>query len=172
MTINRKSTRLSGNDALQVTLGVAFRNPALLDMALTHSSYANENPDIAPTSNERLEFLGDAVLGLVVANKLYVEFPYLSEGQMTKLRAILVRRDMLAKVARTIKLGDYLYMGRGEESSGGRSKPANLSRAIEAVLGAVFIDQGLDITEKVTMRLLYAELRTAVDRGDLILPRK
>jgi len=86
---------------------------------LVHSSYINENPGFALTSNERLEFLGDAVLGLIVAEKLYQYFPHFTEGEMTKLRAALVRRDTLTRAAKAISLGQYLYMGKGEESSGG-----------------------------------------------------
>ena len=94
---------------LQRTLGVSFNEPSLLEQALVHSSYINENPGLAPNSNERLEFLGDAVLGLIAAEKLYQELPYSAEGEMTRLRAALVRRDTLARVARAVRLGDYLY---------------------------------------------------------------
>ena len=113
--------------ALQQTLGVSFNDLALLEQALVHSSYINENPDFAPASNERLEFLGDAVLGLVVAEKLYQDFLHSDEGEMTRLRAALVSRDTLAHMARAISLGDYLYLGRGEEVSRGRRKLANLA---------------------------------------------
>jgi len=105
--------------ALQQTLVVWFNQPSLLEQALIHSSYINENPDFAPTSNERLEFLGDAILGFIVAEELYQRFPQLSEGEMTKLRSSLVRRDTLSRIAKNINLGDYLYLGRGEEASGG-----------------------------------------------------
>ena len=106
--------------ALQKMLGVNLGNPALLEQALVHSSYINENPAFALGHNERLEFLGDAVLGCIVAEKLYQDFPDLNEGEMTRLRAALVRRDTLAGIARDINLGDFLYMGKGEEASGGR----------------------------------------------------
>ncbi|GAH58592.1 unnamed protein product, partial [marine sediment metagenome] len=117
--------------ALQQTLGISFNDPSLLEQALVHSSYINENLGFVLTSNERLEFLGDAVLGLIVAEKLYQDFPHSAEGEMTRLRAALVRGNTLARVARTIKLGDYLYLGKGEEASGGRRKPANLAGALE-----------------------------------------
>ena len=116
--------------ALQQTLGVSFNDPSLLEQALVHSSYINENPSLAPNSNERLEFLGDAVLGLIVAEKLYQDFPHSDEGEMTRLRAALIRRDTLTRMARAIKLGDYLYLGRGEKDSGGWGKPANLAGAL------------------------------------------
>ena len=151
--------------ALQQTLGVSFNDPSLLERALVHSSYINENPNLAPNSNERLEFLGDAVLGLVVAGKLYQDFPNSDEGEMTTLRAALVRRDTLTRMARAIKLGDYLYLGRGEEASGGRNKPANLAGALEAVIAAIFLDQGLAITRDFILGLLNAELQKVASQG-------
>ena len=150
---------------LQQTLGISFNDPSLLEQALVHSSYVNENPGIAPASNERLEFLGDAVLGLVVAEKLYQDFPHSAEGEMTRLRAGLVRRDTLARVAKTIGLGDYLYLGRGEEASGGRRKPANLAGALEAMIAAVFLDQGLIAARDFTLRLFDEELQKVASLG-------
>ena len=151
--------------ALQQTLGVSFSGLALLEQALVHSSYIHENPGSTPASNERLEFLGDAVLGLVIAEKLYQDLPQSSEGEMTKLRAALVCRDTLARVARAIKLGDYLYLGRGEGTSGGQRKPANLARALEAVIAAIFLDQGTAITKDVIFRLFDKELQRVVSQG-------
>ena len=151
--------------ALQQTLGIIFKEPSLLEQALVHSSYINENPGLAPASNERLEFLGDAVLDMVVAAKLYQNFPQLTEGEMTKLRAVLVRRDTLAQIARALRLGDCLYMGKGEEASGGRDKPANLAGALEAVIAAIFLDQGPDIARDFILRLLNAELQKVVNQG-------
>ncbi len=151
--------------ALQQILGVSFSKPSLLEEALVHSSYINENPTLTLTSNERLEFLGDAVLGLVVANKLYQDFPHCDEGEMTRLRTTLVRRDTLARMARTIKLGDHLYLGKGEETSGGRDKPTNLAGALEAVIAATFLDQGLAVTRDFILRLLSPELQKVVNQG-------
>ena len=151
--------------ALQQTLGVSFNDLALLEQALVHSSYINENPDFAPASNERLEFLGDAVLGLVVAEKLYQDFLHSDEGEMTRLRAALVSRDTLAHMARAISLGDYLYLGRGEEVSGGRRKLANLAGALEAVIAAVFLDQGPATTRDFIIRLLDTELQKVASQG-------
>lgn len=153
---------------LQQSLGVTFNNISLLEQALVHSSYVNENPGLAPTSNERLEFLGDAVLGLAVAERLYQGFPRFTEGQMTRLRAALVRRETLARMAQAIGLGDHLYLGKGEEASGGRQKPVNLAGAIEAVIGAIFLDQGLARAQDFTLRLLETNLRKAVTRRDAI----
>jgi ribonuclease-3 len=150
---------------LQQTLGVSFRDISRLEQALVHSSYINENPELLPTSNERLEFLGDAVLGLIAAEKLYQDYPDSNEGEMTRLRAALVRQETLARIAGAISLGDYLYLGRGEEAGGGRQKPANLAAALEAVIAAVFLDQGLAKTRDCILRLLDAELEKAVSQG-------
>lgn len=151
--------------ALQQALGVTFKDISLLEQSLVHSSYVNENPDLARISNERLEFLGDAVLGLIVADKLFQEYPQLAEGQMTKLRSALVRRDALVRITRGIKLGDYLYLGKGEESSGGRYKPANLAAALEAVIAAIFLDQGLSRTRDIVLGLINTELEKQVSQG-------
>jgi len=150
---------------LQEILGISFNDPSLLEQALVHSSYINENPDLVPTSNERLEFLGDAVLGSVVAEKLYQDLPAFTEGEMTKLRATLVRRDTLARAARAVRLGDYLYLGKGEEASGGRHKPANLAGALEAVIAAIFLDQGSATAKNFILRLLDKELQKVISQG-------
>jgi ribonuclease-3 len=149
----------------QQMLGVTFKQISLLAQALTHSSFANENSATAPVSNERLEFLGDAVLGLVVGEQLYIDYPELTEGDMTKLRAYLVKQETLSQVARHIGLGDQLYLGKGEEASGGREKPANLARALEAVIAAVYLDQGLDVVRVMILKLIMAELHAAVLAG-------
>jgi ribonuclease-3 len=153
---------------LQKTLGVPFQQQELLTQALTHSSYANENPGIAPASNERLEFLGDAVLGLIVAENLFRDFPAMAEGEMTRLRSILVKQETLAQVAESIKLGAYLYLGKGEESSGGRDKPANLARALEALIAAVYLDHGYAVTEQFVLEILDAELLKTLYQGTII----
>ena len=143
---------------LQKNLGVVFNEPSRLEQALIHSSYSNENPEFALCSNERLEFLGDAVLGFVVAEKLYEDFPDYPEGKMTKLRAALVRRETLARIARGICLGDHLSLGKGEEMSGGRNKPANLAAALEAVIAAVYFDQGMAGVRDFILRMIEPEL--------------
>ncbi len=150
---------------LQQTLGITFKDLSLLEQALTHSSYVNENAGIVQDSNERLEFLGDAVLGLVVAEKLYQDFPQFSEGEMTKHRAALVRRDTLSAIARSIDLGDYLFLGRGEETSGGRRKPANLAGALEALIAAIFLDQGLDTAKDCILSLVSPEMQKIISHN-------
>ena len=149
---------------LQETIGVSFKKIDLLEQAMVHSSYVNENPATAPIANERFEFLGDAILGFIVAEKLCQDFPELAEGEMTKLRSVLVCRETLACVAIANKLGDYLYLGRGEEASGGRHKVANLAGALEAVVAAVFLDRGLAVTRKMVLKLLGGELQRVTEQ--------
>ncbi len=139
---------------LQSTLGITFRDPLLLQQALTHRSFLNENPDFPLPSNERLEFLGDALLGFIVAEKLHSDLPHLWEGALTVLRAALVCNETLARIASSFNLGDHLYLGRGEEMSGGRHRQSNLSSALEAVIGAIFVDQGLPVAKEFVLRLL------------------
>ena len=150
---------------LQQTLGISWDDPSLLAQSLVHSSYINENPDFAPASNERLEFLGDAILDLVIAEKLYQNFPQFNEGEMTKLRSTLVRRDTLARIARALSLGNYLYLGKGEESSGGRHNPTNLAGALESVIAAIFLDQDLATTRDFILRLFDKQLKKVVSQG-------
>jgi len=142
---------------LQKKLGVKFNKPPILQQALVHRSYLNEMPDSGLESNERLEFLGDAVLGLVVAGKLYEDYPQHPEGLLTEMRVALVRRDTLARVAKSLSLGDFLFLGRGEEAAGGRGRPSNLSAAYEAVVGSVFVDGGMQKARRFVVSSLAAE---------------
>lgn len=151
--------------SLQKSLGITFNDSSQLELALIHSSYVNESADLALASNERLEFLGDAVLGMVIAEKLHQDLPHATEGEMTKLRAALVNQDTLARLAKTMRLGDYLYLGRGEEASGGRAKQANLASTLEAVIAATFLDQGLTTTRSFILRLFQEELARAMRQG-------
>ena len=144
--------------ALQKALGITFRKPALLKQALVHSSYLNENPDESSGDNEKLEFLGDAVLDVIITEKLYRECPDSSEGEMTRLRAALVNGSALAGIARKIGLGEVLYMGRGEEASGGRNKKPNLAGALEALVAAIYLDRGITVTRKVILGLFEKEI--------------
>ena len=142
---------------LQKALHVEMKHRELLEQALVHSSYCNENPVAGNAHNERLEFLGDAVLDLIVAERLYQDRSDLAEGEMTQRRAALVRRETLARVAGTVNLGDYLFLGKGEESTGGREKVPNLAGAMEAVIAAVYLDLGLYETRLMVHRLLKDE---------------
>ena len=149
----------------QKNIGVDFGDTYLLEQSLVHSSYINENPGFSNSNNERLEFLGDAILGWIIAEKIYREFPDFQEGEMTRLRSALVRRETLARVARSIRLGDFLFMGKGEESSGGRSKTANLAGALEAVIAAVYFECGVEVAREFVLRILEREWKRAVDKG-------
>lgn len=143
-------------------LGVHFESLELLQQAFVHRSFLNENPGFPLSSNERLEFLGDAILGFVAAEFLYKRFPEMSEGELTNLRAALVRTETLARIARRLLLGGYLYLGRGEQASGGRERPLILASAFEALVGAVYLDQGLETVREFLLQQLEPELHRAI----------
>ncbi len=138
-------------------LGVRPLPEDLLGQALTHASYLNE-ADATAISNERLEFLGDSVLGMVIASVLFEQFPAAGEGDLTRMRADIVRGTSLARVALRIGLGDHIILGRGEESAGGRNRDRNLAGALEALVGAVYEAQGYRAARALTRRLLKPEL--------------
>lgn len=129
---------------LQQELDVNFRNPALLYQAFTHSSYVNEHRRKKFTDNERLEFLGDAVLELSVSHYLYMKYPDMSEGELTKLRATIVCEPSLVLFANELNFGKYILLGKGEELTGGRTRPALLADVFESFIGALYLDQGLE----------------------------
>lgn len=133
---------------LEQALGFTFSDRGLLIQALVHRSYHHEHPDETVLSNERLEFLGDAVLGMVIAQHLYHRYPEMSEGAMTSVRAAVVKTPTLARLGADLCLGDYMLMSKGEEAGGGRRRPAVLACAYEALLGAMLIDRGLDDTRR------------------------
>lgn len=141
---------------LEKRLNYTFKNSELLKNALTHSSYANENRAEGISSNERLEFLGDSVLGFVTAKHLYSMRPTLSEGKMTRLRAELVCEQSLHGVALDLDLGRYLRMGHGEEKNGGRTRPSILADAVEAVIAAMFLDGGITAPESFIERMILS----------------
>ncbi len=130
-------------DELEAAIGIAFRDKSLLTRALTHRSYLNENSNLPYLDNERLEFLGDAILDFVVAEHLYRACPEMSEGQLTSIRAALVKGDALARFANEIGLAAHLLISRGEDAAGGRARTPALAGAFEAVIGALYLDQGL-----------------------------
>jgi ribonuclease III len=151
--------------ALQSQLGISFNDLSLLQQAFVHRSYLNENPDFKLGSNERLEFLGDAFLSLVIAEFLFREFEDLSEGELTKLRSDLVRQDSLARLASSLGLGVYLYLGQGEEKGGGRKRSRNMACTLEALIGAAFVDQGFDATRDLILRLFASSISDVGERG-------
>lgn len=148
--------------ALEQNLGYTFKNEALLLNALTHSSFANEARD-GITSNERLEFLGDSVLSVIVSDYLYKEFGNLPEGELTKLRASLVCEKSLCGFSRELDLGNFLRLGKGEEKGGGRERVSILADAFEAVLAAIYLDSDLEIARKFVMNFILKELKHTDD---------
>ena len=150
---------------LEDRLGYHFKNRALLEHALTHSSYANEHRSNGVTSNERLEFLGDSVLGMIVAEHLYRTHPNMPEGELTRTRAALVCETSLYEVACSLDLGRCLLLGKGEASGGGRERPSILADAVEATFAAVYLDGGIDAIQPIIRKfILDKEREKAVDR--------
>lgn len=143
---------------LEQGLGYTFRNKTLLENALTHSSYANENRERHLPDNERLEFLGDSILGFVVAEYLYRNFPDKPEGELTRIRADLVCERNLAEAAATIELGSYLLLGHGEELGGGRKRDSIVSDAMESVIAASFMDGGFAAAKEIIDRLILSNI--------------
>ena len=146
-------------DSLEVRLGYKFRNPLLLAEALTHPSLAYESQK-AHFDNQRLEFLGDAVLQLALTEHLFRMFPDFPEGPMTKLRAQLVSRQALAQFASSLELGKYLLLGKGEEASGGRKRSSTLADAFEALVGAIYLDSGYTSARDLVLHLFEQEIDT------------
>ena len=144
--------------AIEEKIGYSFRSRALLVNALTHSSYANENRGRSCESNERLEFLGDSVLGMVVAEALYRRFPDLPEGRLTRMRAQLVCEESLHRVAGEIGLGAHIRLGKGEEHTGGRTRTSILADATEALTAAMYLDGGMDVARGFIERYILPEL--------------
>ena len=136
---------------LEDKLGYTFENPGLLRLALTHRSVSSDDP--SRNDNERLEFLGDAVLQLVITDLLYESYPHLAEGQMAKVRAAVVSGPALAEIARSIDLGAHIELAQGEERTGGRGKDSILADAVEAILGSVYLDSGIDSVGEIILSL-------------------
>jgi ribonuclease III len=147
------TAQLSAYAVLEQNLGYAFRNASLCETALTHKSWMNETQDSGRSDNERLEFLGDAVLALVTSDLLMNQFPTLPEGELSKSRAAIVNESGLAHVAETLSLGQWIFLGRGEEQAGGRQKRSLLANTFEALLGAIYLDGGFQAAFQVAERL-------------------
>jgi len=145
-------------DGLESKLEYHFHNRALLLTALSHSSYANENKSAGLASNERLEFLGDSVLGQVVSSHLYLSYPKMPEGQMTRLRAELVCEQSLYEVAKTLELGKFIKLGKGEEHTGGRQRESILADAVEALIAAQYLDGGLAVAKSFIDKYILSNL--------------
>jgi ribonuclease-3 len=149
--------------ALEKRLGVAFRRRSLLELAVTHRSYPGDDGVPPAVSNERLEFLGDAVLAIAVAEHLYRLMPLAPEGELTKLKAVVVSEAVLAEVARELGIGRFLRIGRGEESSGGRQRASLLSDSLEAIIGAIYLDRGMRAARGFIETWLDRRLQAAED---------
>ena len=157
-SVVQSSTHILDVSIVESALGYDFKDRSHLVLALTHSSFAHETSSTHRTSNERLEFLGDAVLGLIVTRYLYETYPLLSEGKLSIMKSRLVSGGVLGKMARVLNLGKFLLLGRGEEKLGGRLRKTMLARTLEAILGAIFLDGGLAEAEESVLRLLHQEL--------------
>ena len=142
----------------QETIGYTFKNEQLLKQALTHSSYANEKHLKKLSDNERLEFLGDAVLEVTSSEFLFANYPNLTEGQLTKLRASIVCEPTLAACTESIHLGDFLFLGKGEERTGGRTRKSVLSDAMEAVIGAIYLDGGFASAKEFVLKFIMTDI--------------
>lgn len=153
---------MSSIDDLQFELRYTFKNPQLLKKALTHSSHANEKA-ISDGDNEQLEFLGDSVLGFLVADFLFRAHPHLTEGQLSKLKGFFVSSANLVKYAERISLGEHLQLGKGEEKTGGRAKQALLVDALEAIIGAIYLDAGIEEVRRVILNFFEPQIE---DVGD------
>ncbi len=149
---------------MEEALGLRFKKKELLKLAFVHKSFMNEHEE-QTENNERLEFLGDAVLELVVTDYLYHHFPDQPEGQLTNWRSALVKRNNLAKVARKLKLGDYLLLSRGEEMSGGRSKEYILANTVESLTGAIYLDLGFEVACKFVETNIIVLLNEIISKG-------
>jgi ribonuclease-3 len=157
---------LTPEEFLQVS-GLSFEDPSLLRRALTHRSYLNEHPD-AIEDNERLEYLGDAALDFITAAWIYNRFPEMNEGELTRLRSALVRTEQLAAFAQEIELGEALFLGKGEAITGGRKRQALLCGAFEALMGALYLDAGLDAVDRFMQSRLLQATQSAIDDERLL----
>jgi len=155
-------------EELERILGVQFRDPGLLIQGLTHSSFANEQPELVEASNERLEFLGDAFLGYVVGQELFQRYPSMSEGDLTTARASLVSRQNLYLVAERLGLGKFLLVGQGEKYTGGQRTASSLAALVESLLGAVLEDQGPQQAKAVALKILQPDFERLASQGIVV----
>ncbi len=169
MNISNKDMKL---EVLEKKLNHKFKNKLYLKNSLTHSSYANENKLGVINSNERLEFLGDAILNLIVSQYLYKKYPHYTEGELTKIRAKVVCESSLAYVAREMGVGDYLLLGKGDESTGGRERESILADTIEAMIGAVYMDSDFQTANKHLLSKFEHNIVKAVEKGKLFFDYK
>lgn len=167
-----KKTRLKELESVQENLNYKFKDIELLKTALTHSSYANEQSMKITENNERLEFLGDAVVSLIVSQYLYKKYPNYPEGELTKIRAKVVCESSLAFIAKKINLGELLLLGKGEEATGGRTRESILGDASESLVGAIYTDSDYETTKRILLDKFENDLVHAVARGSLFIDYK
>ena len=158
-------------ETFEEIIGYKFSNKKILNEALTHSSYANENKEEALQFNERLEFLGDSVLSIVVSEYIFLKLPDLPEGELTKIRARIVCEASLSEAAREIRLGSFIKLGRGEVLTGGRERPSILADGFEAVLAAIYLDGSFARAKKFILKIMENKIDHAIS-GDLLLDYK
>lgn len=167
----KKQRKMNNYSELETKLGIKFKNEALLDKAFTHRSYLNEHRGDGIENNERLEFLGDAVLELIISTYLFNNYPEKPEGELTNIRAAVVRTESLAEESRALGFGQYLKMSKGEEDSGGKDKDYLLANTFEAVLGAIYLDQGFDVCIKYLNKTLLHKVANIVEKNLFIDPK-
>ncbi|MEK7867815.1 MAG: ribonuclease III, partial [Candidatus Omnitrophota bacterium] len=157
--LKKDKDRLKKLKIFEKSIGYGFRNKFLLNQALTHKSYANEKNMERSSDNERLEFLGDSVLGVIISHTLYNEYPGEDEGILTRYKSQLVSGETLARIAKEMGMGEYVLLGKGEEASGGRKHISNLMCALEAIIGAIFLDGGLKASHGFIIRVFRSEIQ-------------
>jgi ribonuclease III len=157
--LRKDKDRLKKLKIFEKSIGYGFRNKSLLNQALTHKSYANEKNMERSSDNERLEFLGDSVLGVIISHTLYNEYPGEDEGILTRYKSQLVSGETLARIAKEIGMGEYILLGKGEELSGGRKHVSNLMCALEAIIGAIFLDGGLKASHGFITKIFRSEIQ-------------
>lgn len=167
----KKQRKMNNYEEIEKKLGIVFKDKTLLDVALTHRSYLNEHKEASLQNNERIEFLGDAVLELIISSYLFKSYPNKPEGELTNIRAAVVRTESLAEESRNLGIGEYLRMSKGEKESGGRDKDYLLANTFEAVLGAIYQDQGIDVCKDYLERTLLKKVDRIVENNLFIDPK-
>jgi ribonuclease-3 len=167
----KKPRKMNNYSDLEVKLGIKFKDITILEKAFTHRSYLNEHRGEGLENNERLEFLGDAVLELIISSYLYKNYPEKSEGELTNIRAAVVRTESLAEESRNLDFGKYLRMSKGEEDSGGKDKDYLLANTFEAVLGAIYLDQGFNVCIEYLGETLLHKVSNIVEKNLFIDPK-
>jgi len=159
MNLKKDKDRLKKLKIFEKSINYGFRNKPLLNQALTHKSYANEKNMEHSSDNERLEFLGDSVLGLIISHMLYNEYPWADEGVLTRYKSQLVSGETLARIAKGLGMGEYILLGRGEEASGGRKHASNLMCSLEAIIGAIYLDGGIKASHNFITKTFKLEIQ-------------